>query len=170
MTTVKKGPPQFARGTTVPVEKSQIEVQKLLKSYGATQTAHAEQKENASILFTMKQRQYRIILPYPPLSDFQYDNRQVRRSKEQAAQARAQELRRLWRALLLVVKSKLEAVSSRIMTFEQEFYYHTVLNNNQTIGEWNEQQIAQGNLLLLPGQSTSWDNERPDILLLPGKE
>ena len=47
----------------------------------------------------------------------------------------AQEERRRWRALVLVIKSKLEAVASGIVTFDEEFMAHIVLPDGQTIGQ-----------------------------------
>lgn len=37
--------------------------------------------------------------------------------------------------MALVVKAKLEAVSSGIVTFDQEFFAHMVLPNNRTVFE-----------------------------------
>jgi hypothetical protein len=46
-----------------------------------------------------------------------------------------QSIRQKWRALLLVIKAKLEAIDSGISTFEEEFMAHIVLPNNLTIAE-----------------------------------
>ena len=53
----------------------------------------------------------------------------------------AQEERQRWRALVLVIKAKLEAVESGITTFENEFLAHIVLPDNRTVGEWLAPQI-----------------------------
>ena len=155
-----KAPPKYAAGTNVPVEKSHIAVQKLLKQYGATNSAYGEQEETAAILFTMKGRRYRIQLAYPPLSQFQHTG-QVRRTQAQAQEAREKEIRRLWRALYMVVKAKLEAAQSGIVTLEQEFLAHTVLGNNQTVGEWIEPQLETGKIPLLPEART----DVPDVVI-----
>ena len=44
--------------------------------------------------------------------------------------------RQRWRALVLIVKAKLEAIESGIATFEAEFLPYTVLPNKQTVDEW----------------------------------
>jgi hypothetical protein len=163
--TASKNPPRYAEGTKVSVEKSHLEVQKLLKRYGATNTGYGEQQNAASILFTMRGRQYRMELPYPDLSQFQYAPRHVRRTSLQMQQAREQEMRRLWRALVMVVKAKLEAVQSGIVTFEQEFLAYTVLDDNQTVGQWIEPQIAGGRVLLLPESRSARPDEIPDIII-----
>ena len=46
----------------------------------------------------------------------------------------AEEVRRRWRALLLVIKAKLESVESGIETFEEAFASQIVLANGQTVG------------------------------------
>jgi len=53
------------------------------------------------------------------------------------------EVRRRWRALVLVVKGKLEAVESEIVTFEEEFLAHLVLPNGQTVGSEVRPMVAQ---------------------------
>lgn len=159
-----KQSPRYAEGTKVPVEKSHIAVQKILKQYGASNSAYGEQGDTAAIVFTMKGRQYRIQIAYPPLSDFEYAGK-VKRTLAQMRAAREQETRRLWRALYMVVKAKLEAAQSGIVTFEQEFLAHTVLRNNQTVDEWIEPQLETGKVPLLPETSSvGWD-EIPDIII-----
>ncbi len=127
-------------------------------------SAYGEQEETAAIFFTMKGRQYRIQLSYPPVSDFRFTGK-VRRNQAQAQAAREQEIRRLWRALSMVVKAKLEAAQSGIVTFEQEFLAHTVLRNNKTVDEWVEPQLETGKIPLLPETSSvGWD-QIPDIVI-----
>lgn len=55
----------------------------------------------------------------------------------------AQENRTRWRALLLVIKAKLEAVESNIATFEDEFLAHVLLPNQQTVAEYIGPTVAQ---------------------------
>jgi hypothetical protein len=43
--------------------------------------------------------------------------------------------RQRWRAVLLVIKAKLEAVDSGISTLDQEFLSNIVTDSGQTIGE-----------------------------------
>lgn len=160
----KQEPTRYAEGTTVPVEKSHIEVQKILKRYGATNSGFAEKGEAAAILFTMKGRRYRIELIYPAVGAFQQTGK-VRRTQAQAAEAREKEIRRLWRALFMVVKAKLEAAQSGIVTFEQEFLAHTVLANDQTMSEWMEGQLRAGKVPLLPETAGARPEEVPDIVI-----
>ena len=42
---------------------------------------------------------------------------------------------RRWRAMILVVKAKLESVETGISTFQEEFMAHIIMANGKTIGE-----------------------------------
>lgn len=52
-----------------------------------------------------------------------------------------QACRASWRALLLVVKAKLEAVEAGIVTFEDEFLAYTMKPDGETIGEWAKREL-----------------------------
>lgn len=53
--------------------------------------------------------------------------------------------RQRWRALLLLVAGKFEAVESGIVTFEDEFLAHTVLPSGHTLSQELQPQIATAN-------------------------
>lgn len=86
--------------------------------------------------------QVRMLLPLPNPEDFRhydrksgYSTRQVERAPEAAQKAYEQAERQAWRALLLVIKAKLEAVEAGITSIEQEFLPNMVLPDNITVGE-----------------------------------
>ena len=60
---------------------------------------------------------------------------------DQEEEAYDQACRQRWRALLLVIKAKLEAVTAGISTIETEFLANIVLPDNTTAGEWMLPQI-----------------------------
>jgi hypothetical protein len=96
----------------------------------------------ARIQFEMRNRRLRFDLPMPLLSSFALsDTRRIPRTAESARTAWEQACRQRWRALALVIKAKLEAVDSGIVTFEEEFLAHVVLPNGSTVGEYMEPQI-----------------------------
>lgn len=71
-----------------------------------------------------------------------------------------QAVRQRWRALALLIKSKLEAVESGITVFEEEFMAHVVLPDGKTVGQHLLPQIAHsyesGHMPpLLPGAAVS---------------
>ena len=62
-------------------------------------------------------------------------------AQELSREAHDQACRQRWRALLLVIKAKLEAVTAGISTIETEFLANIVLPDNTTAGEWMLPQI-----------------------------
>lgn len=122
---------RFAQTTKVPVERTRQEIESVLRRYGADQFISGWEHGRAMLGFRARNRMIRFELVLPPPA------------KDGRAQQRIdQETRQRWRALLLVVKAKLEAVESHIATFEEEFLAHIVLPNNQTVGEYLIPQIA----------------------------
>jgi hypothetical protein len=129
---------KYAEGTSVPVERSQAEINKILTRFGADQLAQASSASPPAVLmgFRVKGRLIRFHLPMPLGKDF-------RGTPIQVEKLFAGECRRRWRALLLVLKAKLEAVDSGITTFEQEFYAHTVLPGGMTIYESTNKEVSR---------------------------
>jgi hypothetical protein len=130
----------YAQGTTVPVEKSRIEIERTLVRYGANAFTSAWDQRQASIGFAFKGWHVRfdVKLPDPTEKRFTHEAHRTwtRRSLEGARKAYDQELRRIWRAFLMVIKAKLEAVTSGVTTFENEFLAHIVLPGQmQTVAE-----------------------------------
>jgi hypothetical protein len=149
-------PKPYAEGTKVEVEKSQMEVEKLLQRYGATTFARGWQGNHAVIGFEIHDRKMRILLPLPTQEEFRYDSLARRQTNKQVGEAHAHETRRRWRALLLVIKAQLEAVASGILTIEEAMMPWIVLPTGETMGQWAAPQIArlydQGQMpALLPG-------------------
>jgi hypothetical protein len=115
----------YAADTRVPVAQSRAEIERLLEKHKAKQygTAVDHDLRLARVQFKLHDRVVRFVINLPdPQRFYQFAK------YEQAERQR-------WRALLLVIKAKLEAVESAITTFEQEFMAHTVLPNDQTVSE-----------------------------------
>ena len=90
------------------------------------------------IAFRLEGRPIRMNLPLPDPEEFSHYERAgtpIRRTEEAARSAHEQAERQAWRALLLIVRAKLEAVESGITTVEEEFLAHMVLPAGDTIGE-----------------------------------
>jgi hypothetical protein len=129
---------KYAEGTSVPVERSQTEINKILTRFGADQLVQASSAVPPAVLmgFRVKGRLIRFHLPMPEAKSF-------RGTPLQIENLFAGECRRRWRALLLVLKAKLEAVDSGITTFEQEFYAHTVLPGGMTVFESTNKEVTR---------------------------
>lgn len=119
-------PRAFASETKVPVVQSRVEIERLLVRHKCTQFLVGVDMETARarVQFKAHQRIVRFEVALPERKAFRNE-----RGFEQAERQR-------WRALLLVIKAKLEAVENEIATFEQEFLAHIVLPNQQTVGEF----------------------------------
>lgn len=129
----------YAQGTAVPVDRSKAEIERLLTKYGATGFMSGWMSARAMIAFEMRKRGIKMFLPLPDPKDpkFWKDRRSsYRRSSDSAAAARyEQELRRRWRSLALVVKAKLEAVETGVVSFEEEWLPHFVMPDGRTFAE-----------------------------------
>jgi hypothetical protein len=105
---------RFAAKTKVPVDKTRLDIERLVKRYGAKGFIAGWQGETARIEFLAADRHIRLSVTVP-------DNEQAARQK--------------WRALLLVLKAKLESVDAKIATFEQAFATDIVLPSGKTVWE-----------------------------------
>lgn len=128
----------YAEGTTVDQYRTQAEIRKTLAKYKATGFAIGEAFNKATVMFEMNNRRIRFAFQIPIKGQYRDGRNNI------ASQKRVdQEVRRLWRCLLLSIKSKLESVDSKISTFEEEFLSHIVLPNGQTMGDVAIPQIKQ---------------------------
>jgi hypothetical protein len=158
----------YAQDTTVPVERSKAEIERVLTKYQASQFVSGwdERQNKAMVQFEMRDRRIRIMVDTPTLDSFKMTKRRDswgtmrdrERTDAQMKGEREKELKRRWRALLLVIKAKLEAVESGISTFEEEFLPYVVTASGRTIGEMilpKLDQVASSGRLppLLPGKT-----------------
>ncbi len=126
----------YAQNTSVPVEKSKMEIERLLQRYGASKFASYWDDECATILFEAHKRRIKFMLPLPSKEEYKKTPEGRTRHNEDAIHAAwEQGCRSRWRALCLIVKAKLEAVQSGVSTFESEFGWNTVMPNGKTVGE-----------------------------------
>lgn len=134
---------QFAQGTDVSVEKSRAEIERLLSRYGANKFAYMADDTRAVIAFQAQGRNIRFALTLPSKKMFERTAvRKAVRSQDDQYRAWEAECRRLWRALALVIKAKLEAVNAGITVFEDEFMAHIVMPDGMTVGDHVRPSIA----------------------------
>lgn len=138
---------RYAAKTSVPVERSRHEIESTLARYGAEQFMYGWNADGAMIAFVVetasgqrRQVNFRLPLPAKDLREFTHHSR-GRRTPTESERLWEQACRQRWRALLLVVKAKLEAVESGIATFEDEFLAYIALPSGQTVSEWISPQI-----------------------------
>jgi len=128
---------KYAENTSVSVDRSKSEIERILGRYGAAGFGYMIKGNQAAIMFLAHGKQIRFLLPLPDPDDEQFRKTPTgrRRKNTTSGEVYQQEVRRRWRALTLAIKAKLEAVQTGIAAFEQEFLAHIVLPNGQTVAE-----------------------------------
>lgn len=124
----------YAENTSVPIDRSQSEIKKILAKYEATGFAYGEAGDFSVVMFEMAGRRIKFILPMP--------NKPSAYATQASIKTYEQLCRSRWRCLVLAIKAKLECVDSGITTLEQEFMAHIVLPNGSTVGQVMTPQIA----------------------------
>lgn len=127
----------YASRTTVSPTKTRGEVEHELEKRGASAFGFNREGRSNVIAFTLNGLRVRMALemPDPESRRFTHTATGQRRSAGSQADAYEQEVRRRWRALLLVVKAKLVAVDEGITTLEREFLADVVLPEGTTVLE-----------------------------------
>lgn len=142
----------YATGTTVPVERTRLQLEALLKERGASQLFMATDHEaGSSILgWTMGGRMVRLAVPLPDPKEPRFKFKRWRNSftgrewpRERQQQLWDQACRARWRAVLLIVLAKFEAIEAGISTLEREFLSDMVMANGETVGAWVQPQLEE---------------------------
>lgn len=149
---------KFAEGTTVSAEKSRAEIETMLRKHGIKDIAIMSMSGAAVVCFQKGFTGYKITMPAvdATLREFTHTHQGYRRSSSDLEKRVAQEERRRWRALFLVLKAKLVAASDGVVTFEQEFLAFALTQDGRTVGEHVIPQLESGGSinavqLALPG-------------------
>ena len=143
--------PKYASDTSVSVEKSRAEIEKLLVRFGASSFAYGWKDGSAIVEFVCGDRRVRFTMKLPSKFDKEFTTRlrygrEAKNTPEQAEELWEQACRSYWRALVLLIKAKLAAVEAGITEFEDEFLSHIVVpaagGRTTTAGEWLKPQLA----------------------------
>lgn len=137
---------RYASDTTVSTERSRAEIESILRRYKADAFGYATNANGATVMFTLGGRHIKFVLPLPDPSLREFTHTPAKglpRTSAEAEKAWEQACRQRWRALALVIKAKLEAVSAGITTIEDEFLAHTLLPDGSTMGQWAKPQIEE---------------------------
>lgn len=139
---------RYAAQTDVSSDRSKAELERVLARYGATRFGYLSEPEAVQIAFEMKGRRFKYRLPMPSRDDpsiceYMQGSKPFRRVETEIEKRYEQATRQRWRALLLIVKAKLEGVELGIVSLEDEFLGQTILPDGQTVAEWAEPQIKQ---------------------------
>ena len=129
----------YAQGTTVSVAKTKMDIEIFLKKRKAKNCAAGETGESGIIAFELDGRMIRIEFPMPHPNDPTFKltpTGRERKNEDAVEKALEDERRRRWRALLLILKAKLEAIDSKISTTEKEFLANIVVPGGKTFGDF----------------------------------
>lgn len=127
----------YAEGTSVTVEKSKAELDRLLAKAGAGQRMMGSDDDQgfAFVIFSLDKRQVRlrVPLPLPTEKRFTHEPKGKLRPIDKQRVAYEQGCRERWRQLVLLVKAKLEAIEIGISTVEREFLADLYLADGRTL-------------------------------------
>ena len=131
----------YAAGTTVSVDRSKNELDAILGKHKATQRGVMTDDDAgmALVVFTLDARQYRLEVPLPKRGDFATKPARhrygypIKLTPERQRKAHDQACRERWRAVVLLVKAKLELVAIGVSTVEREFLADLVLPNGARV-------------------------------------
>ena len=134
---------RYATGTTVPIDRSRGEIERVLTRYGADRFAYGWDGGSWVIGFRAHGKFLKFVVPIPDkkAEGIALSPRGRRRSTGVIEQAWDDECRRRWRSLALAIKAKLEMVASGISEFNVEFLPYIVLPGGETVGNWLAPQI-----------------------------
>ena len=115
-------PRKYAQGTTVPVQKTIAEIERLIIRHGGDQFLQSWTADTIKIAFRINNRMLKFTVPLPK-------------------DVSIAERRRLWRCLLLAIKAKFEIVATGIEEFDSAFMSNIVMPDGSTFGDWAIPQI-----------------------------
>jgi hypothetical protein len=128
---------QFAQNTYVSSERSQQEIERITAKYGANQFHYGRDDIGRRVLigFMIKNISVQLSFSIPSKKDYELTRQGWMRSASQVEIEWQKGYRQRWRAMVLIVKAKLEAIESGISTIEREFLADVLLPDGRTISE-----------------------------------
>lgn len=154
-------PTPYAATTEVSVVKSKIAIEEMLRQHGAAEFATGWSQTHDTLQFTLHSQKIRFTLPRPNPKDRKFTIGAYGRLRSTAsAQAMLEQAdRQRWRALYLVIRAKLEAITAGIAIYEQEFLAFIVDPiSDLTVGDMLVPRIEAGRGVvgLLPAAREQW--------------
>ena len=151
----------YARNTEVSPERSRAEIERLLMRFGADMFAYMTDREGGKshVAFTFHGLRVRVTVDLPDRASVSRTPKGRIKKANRVEKDWEQEIKRRWRSLTLLVKSKLVAVADGVATFEQEFLPYIVWGDGKTTAERLDGRIGElanaknfGRLLPIPGE------------------
>jgi len=129
---------RFAEGTDVPVERSRAELEDLLRKHGAAEIGLHMADAGWTVMYRMRGRMLKQFVRFPEAEPYVLFDPKAPWRKRTAAQIKPlqeKEWRRRWRAAVLILKARLEAVASGDADFEATFLGDILLPDGSTMAE-----------------------------------
>lgn len=128
----------YAENTEVPFERSIAEIIGVVRKAGADQIGQIEDRKGFVLQFTLSDRMVRFRVTFPTRAEVE----EMKGPRQDASRVEQQWRRQRARALLLVIKAKIESVDSGVETFEEAFLPNVVLADGSTVYERVAEPIA----------------------------
>lgn len=129
----ESGKTTFSKGSKVSADQTLGEIRRLLRQFGAGPVVFGDSDDRISVGFEMETRSIRFVVPLPEPGGevlLRIANSNRTRTRPQTDAEYQQIIRSRWRALLLVIKAKLESVHSEIETFDEAFMAEIVMQSD----------------------------------------
>jgi hypothetical protein len=126
---------QYASNTSVSPEKTQVDIRETLRRYGAGKFGIMEETDKAHVMFEYDSLMIQLTIALPDKKDFLKTESGRSRTKTAIDESYKQAIRQRWRALLLAIKAKLEAIECGISTIEKEFMAFVILPDGKSLGD-----------------------------------
>ena len=130
---------RYAENSRVPVDRSKAEIERLVMRYGADQFVRGSSlnPRAEAVAFKIHGWNIKLEIPMPDPEDKRYKLTPTGKARtEEIWHAEYEkEIRRRWRALVLLVKAQLEAIELGIITLEEAFFANIVVPGGQRLIE-----------------------------------
>lgn len=137
---------RYAQGTTVSVERSKIEIERLVTKWGGGNYLIGSFDGRQAVLFAMQGRTIRMVVNTPDKNERRFTHtpgRDHERTSEDAHKEWERACRQAWRSLLLQLKAKFEAIADEVADIDDEFMAYYVLPDGKTFGEHMKPKLAK---------------------------
>lgn len=125
----------YAKGTSVPADRSMSQLRQLLLKNRADGVAIAETREGAAVQFVFERIPYKFHIHYPSGREekIKFTPTGNERSLNQIDKEIDAEVRRLWRAMVLYVKAAIEAHENGLVDLKRSMMGNIMLPTGQTM-------------------------------------
>ena len=140
----------FAKGTDIEFERSIAEISSMLRRAGAEDIGQIDGRDGFQFQFVMADRLVRFRVTFPNAAEI----KAITGPRSDPAAVAEQWRRQRGRALLLVIKAKVESVASKVESFEEAFLANVVMpgTGGRTLYEQIAAPLAEQYRTQVPGQ------------------